>query len=128
MPLRPCPTCGAIVPDGRCPRHPRTRGGYRPDRASHAIYRSKTYQRLRLATLTAAAWQCAYCGDRATTADHVIPHSQGGASTPDNLVAACRRCNTSKGARTLTAWIASGCAPQQARATAQQRKKAGLPA
>jgi 5-methylcytosine-specific restriction endonuclease McrA len=32
--------------------------------------------------------------------DHIIPVSQGGDSTLDNLVTACRRCNRKKAART----------------------------
>ena len=31
--------------------------------------------------------------------DHIIPESHGGASTPDNLTLACRRCNRRKGAK-----------------------------
>jgi 5-methylcytosine-specific restriction endonuclease McrA len=33
------------------------------------------------------------------TLDHVLPRSRGGASTWENLVAACRRCNNRKGDR-----------------------------
>ena len=66
-------------------------------------------------------------GSSATTADHVIPHSKGGPTTPDNLVAACRPCNTSKGARTLSEWIASGLAPAPARELCHQRRRDGLP-
>jgi len=43
---------------------------------------------------------CQYCGaEDATTVDHVIPISKGGTDEPDNLVAACTRCNYSKGNR-----------------------------
>lgn len=43
-----------------------------------------------------------YSGRRSQTMeiDHIIPVSQGGASTLDNLVTACRRCNRKKGGRT----------------------------
>lgn len=47
---------------------------------------------------------CLYCGqpfsDGDLTRDHIIPRSQGGADSWTNVVAACRRCNTSKGGRT----------------------------
>jgi len=48
--------------------------------------------------------QCAYCGAPATTDDHVIALSQGGADTPLNIVPACESCNFSKGAKPVEAW------------------------
>lgn len=44
--------------------------------------------------------RCAYCGATASTIDHVVPRSRGGADTWENLVAACLRCNNKKGDRT----------------------------
>ncbi|HJT76746.1 MAG TPA: HNH endonuclease [Gemmataceae bacterium] len=48
--------------------------------------------------------QCQYCGKRFATTelslDHVVPRSQGGQSTWDNIVCACLRCNVRKGGRT----------------------------
>jgi 5-methylcytosine-specific restriction endonuclease McrA len=45
--------------------------------------------------------KCAYCGSRQNlTIDHVVPRSQGGKDTWDNLVTACQVCNTKKGDRT----------------------------
>jgi len=43
---------------------------------------------------------CQYCGDRAENLDHVIPRSRDGTHTWENIVAACRPCNTRKGNRT----------------------------
>jgi 5-methylcytosine-specific restriction endonuclease McrA len=43
---------------------------------------------------------CAYCGAHATTIDHVLPRSRGGANSWTNTVAACARCNGRKGDRT----------------------------
>lgn len=40
--------------------------------------------------------KCTYCGDPATTTDHVIPRSRGGTNTKDNLVPACATCNSLK--------------------------------
>lgn len=52
---------------------------------------------------------CAYCGAELTTAtmhvDHVIPVSRGGGNNDSNLVASCRPCNLSKGARTAEEWL-----------------------
>lgn len=44
--------------------------------------------------------RCAYCDRSATTIDHVLPRSRGGANAWDNTVASCYRCNQRKGART----------------------------
>jgi 5-methylcytosine-specific restriction endonuclease McrA len=48
--------------------------------------------------------QCQYCGKRFPTSelslDHVVPRSQGGQSTWENIVCACIDCNVRKGGRT----------------------------
>lgn len=44
--------------------------------------------------------RCAYCAKGATTIDHVLPRSRGGADSWENLVACCLRCNNVKGDRT----------------------------
>ncbi len=50
------------------------------------------------------AFACQYCGRKAPprelTFDHVVPRSQGGRTTWENIVTACRRCNGKKGGRT----------------------------
>jgi 5-methylcytosine-specific restriction endonuclease McrA len=45
-------------------------------------------------------WTCQYCGKAAENVDHVHPRSKGGTHTWDNVVAACRRCNSKKENRT----------------------------
>jgi 5-methylcytosine-specific restriction endonuclease McrA len=42
------------------------------------------------------AWACQYCGGTAENVDHVIPKSRGGEHVWENVVAACRRCNSKK--------------------------------
>jgi 5-methylcytosine-specific restriction endonuclease McrA len=48
--------------------------------------------------------QCQFCGKKFPTSelslDHVIPRSQGGGSTWENIVCACVACNVKKGGRT----------------------------
>jgi 5-methylcytosine-specific restriction endonuclease McrA len=48
--------------------------------------------------------QCQFCGKRFPTTelslDHVVPRSQGGLSSWDNIVCACIDCNVRKGGRT----------------------------
>lgn len=61
------------------------------------------------ATLSTDEWEaikaayrhrCAYCGERKKlTQDHVKPVSENGPYTRDNIVPACKSCNSSKGAR-----------------------------
>ncbi len=40
--------------------------------------------------------RCQYCGAAAENLDHIVPRSKGGPHTWENVVAACRRCNTRK--------------------------------
>jgi 5-methylcytosine-specific restriction endonuclease McrA len=40
--------------------------------------------------------KCQYCGATAENIDHVIPRSRGGEHVWENVVAACRPCNTRK--------------------------------
>jgi len=48
--------------------------------------------------------RCQYCGKKFSTTelslDHVLPKSQGGKTTWDNIVCCCVRCNVKKGGRT----------------------------
>ena len=50
----------------------------------------------RRAVFTRDGQTCVYCGSSATSIDHVVPRSRGGTHTWDNVVAACRRCNSKK--------------------------------
>ncbi len=54
--------------------------------------------------LVKAVGKCAYCGKRLEGTDwhidHVIPKAHGGSDSIDNLLPACRRCNTLKKDRT----------------------------
>lgn len=44
--------------------------------------------------------KCGYCGNYATTVDHVTPVSRGGRNRWENTTAACDPCNQRKGDRT----------------------------
>jgi 5-methylcytosine-specific restriction endonuclease McrA len=55
-----------------------------------------------------AAWGgCAYCRatDKPLQRDCVLPLSRGGRYTLDNIVPACRSCNTSKCNEEVTVWM-----------------------
>ena len=45
--------------------------------------------------------RCQYCGAHAENIDHVVPRSRGGEHIWENVVAACRPCNTKKEDRLL---------------------------
>lgn len=48
---------------------------------------------------------CVYCGAGDNLSlDHVIPRSRGGSDDPENLVTACRPCNSSKRDRAPSEW------------------------
>lgn len=54
------------------------------------------------------AWQgCAYCCAQSASLqrDCVLPLSRGGRYTLDNIVPACRSCNTSKCNHEVTSWM-----------------------
>lgn len=63
---------------------------------SWAVYRRDNYS-------------CRYCGrDKVPlTVDHIILWEDGGATTEDNLVACCRRCNKLRGNMEYSDWIIS---------------------
>ncbi len=59
------------------------------------------------AALKSAWGGCAYCGvtDKALQRDCVLALSRGGRYTLDNIVPACRSCNTSKCNDEVTSWM-----------------------
>lgn len=50
---------------------------------------------------------CSYCGSDTGPfeIDHIYPYSRGGTHSPENLTVACRSCNRSKGARSVSDWM-----------------------
>ncbi len=59
-----------------------------PYRARAALTRRAVFAR--------DGWICQYCGSPAENVDHVVPKSRGGQHAWENVVAACRRCNSRK--------------------------------
>lgn len=67
---------------------------------------NKRWREIRLRVLERDEWQCQYCGDREDlTCDHIVPLARGGGNEDENLTAACRRCNSSKGDKTPAEWL-----------------------
>jgi len=56
-------------------------------------YRSLEWHETRRYILKRDHDLCQYCGNKAVTADHVIPRKKGGSDDPENLVAVCEACN-----------------------------------
>jgi hypothetical protein len=52
------------------------------------------------------AWnyECGYCGEEATSLDHIVPRFKSGSSNRHNLLPCCRRCNTNKGSNEMKDW------------------------
>ena len=78
-------------------------GGYEQRRVSHQCTRARKAGLP--ATLTMVEWlqtlidfggRCAYCSGPFDDLEHYIPISQGGGTTAQNCVPACRYCNGSK--------------------------------
>jgi 5-methylcytosine-specific restriction endonuclease McrA len=58
-------------------------------------YRART-SLSRRAVLVRDDFECQYCGAAAENVDHIIPRSRGGTHSWNNVVAACRPCNSRK--------------------------------
>jgi len=68
---------------------------------------SGVWQARRMEVFIRDNFTCRYCGAKnpKLECDHVFPLSRGGRSEIENLVAACRRCNRSKAAKTVQEWM-----------------------
>ena len=53
----------------------------------------------RMKALTETGYACAYCGEAATQADHVVPYSWAVDNSFNNLVACCDVCNVIAGSK-----------------------------
>lgn len=50
--------------------------------------------------------ECVFCGTSENlTTDHLIPRNRGGDDSSENLVLACRTCNSSRGNRGIFEWL-----------------------
>lgn len=67
-------------------------------RVRHKALGTSRWKRVRLEVLDRDDRICAYCGGDADTVDHIVSRADGGdVFEKDNLVAACKRCNSAKG-------------------------------
>jgi 5-methylcytosine-specific restriction endonuclease McrA len=73
---------------------------------------SRHYRKRRLAVLARDGYVCAYCGQDATTVDHIQSIKAGGDPLSlENLVACCKRCNSAKGSRSQAVFLARSFTP-----------------
>jgi 5-methylcytosine-specific restriction endonuclease McrA len=73
---------------------------------------SNKYKKARLVVLARDGYTCAYCGQDADTVDHVQSIKSGGdPMSLENMIACCRRCNSSKGSRSQGLFLARDSTP-----------------
>jgi 5-methylcytosine-specific restriction endonuclease McrA len=73
---------------------------------------SSKYKKARLVALARDGYTCVYCGQDATTVDHIISIKSGGDPVSlENMVACCKRCNSSKGSRSQAVFLARVSTP-----------------
>jgi len=74
---------------------------------------SRQWRALRLRILARDGHTCAYCGQSATTVDHILPVRKhpDQAMNPENLVSACTKCNSAKGSRSQGVFLARQFTP-----------------
>lgn len=86
----------------------------------HHVIRAKLYKGLTTGSMSlgsifddeklkvAQGAQCSYCDATHPLAlDHLMPRARGLGDRPDNLIAACRPCNSSKRDRDCVTWLLS---------------------
>ncbi len=84
----------------------------------HYMIRSRLYHGLREGTMNVGSvldderlkmilpQACCYCGSKDHLAiDHLFPRKKGGLDSGDNIVWACRSCNSSKGSGDVLEWF-----------------------
>ena len=73
---------------------------------------SGKYRAIRVRVLHRDNYVCYYCGGDATQVDHVVPIAKmGDPMDMDNMVAACKRCNVSKGNKSQGVFLATTDTP-----------------
>jgi 5-methylcytosine-specific restriction endonuclease McrA len=74
---------------------------------------SRQWRALRLRILARDGYTCGYCGQDATTVDHILPINKhpDQAMNPENLMSACGKCNSAKGSRSQGVFLARQFTP-----------------
>jgi 5-methylcytosine-specific restriction endonuclease McrA len=74
---------------------------------------SRQWRALRKTILARDGYTCGYCGQTADTVDHIlsVKDHPDQAMSPDNLLSACRLCNSRKGSRSQGVFLGKAFAP-----------------
>lgn len=73
-----------------------------PDDLNSKQMRRRIGKNTRQAIFARDKFECQYCGaHNDLTIDHIVPLSKGGTNEDDNLITACRSCNSYKGEQSL---------------------------
>jgi hypothetical protein len=104
-PPKPCsqPGCGALVHDGtgRCALHPKASGYNKIKLSRHQRGYGYAWEKLRAIVLRRDGGLCVPCKSVGVfkvgnSVDHIIPKSQGGDDSLENLQTICKACHTVK--------------------------------
>ncbi len=83
----------------------RARAVWIDDQTIKLLYNPFAFPGYRKAALKRDRYTCMWCGNPATTVDHIIPSSKGGSDLPRNLMASCSECNTRRGNRSALKYL-----------------------
>ncbi len=73
---------------------------------------SNAYKKQRVIVLARDGYVCYYCGQDANTVDHIVSIKNGGDPISlENMVACCKRCNSSKGSRSQGLFLVTVSTP-----------------
>ena len=89
---------------------------------------SRKYKKQRLIVLARDGYTCVYCGQDAHTVDHIVSLKHGGDPISlENMVACCKRCNSSKGSRSQGVFLAQQSTPPAFRNCTSPRTTSTVP-
>ncbi|MGG3280231.1 HNH endonuclease [Paenibacillus solani] len=83
----------------------RSRAVWIDEQTIQLLYNPFLFRHYRKAALKRDHHTCLWCGQYATTVDHIIPASKGGSDLPHNLIASCSECNTKRGNRSALSYL-----------------------
>lgn len=83
----------------------RARAVWIDEQTIQLLYDPFAYRGYRKAALRRDKYTCMWCGQPATTVDHIVPSSKGGSDLPSNLLASCSECNSKRGNRKAFSYL-----------------------